>query len=256
MPVYLIRHTEKEEDRKKFPVDAETPLSDLGVAHAVIVAQHLAEDIVKRGGPKKITIRHSTAKRAVQTAEPMVPALEKHGIIVTLQPDRMLIDKNHGTAYSLNQQERDALFAQGGVPVATQMSEAWRKFQMTMDHHPHAKLVATPPEGENWYDLLKRVRHPCNDMRKVHTPEENTAVVAHSGSLCAAARTFLNKTEFWFLEQPIPNFGSIRRLDGTSWNDMQDSGLIYAGTAKKGQPSPQTQGEIFNAKSQPGGQFR
>lgn len=215
MPVYLIRHCKKEEDRKLFPVDDETPLSAEGRQQLPGLAAALREEIDRHGHGGKCVLITSAQTRHQETADGILPALADLNIVREVDP--RLAELSRGKFYPLTEAERRELFP----------AEAQEYYRLKSPETRFGMLTAKAPDGEDIHDVSQRINGVLRDVKRRFSPQDTVILVTSNCPERLLAAELSGKGSLWYLKEAPPPYGGIRVFEGRSWSKMQDKGFVH-----------------------------
>jgi broad specificity phosphatase PhoE len=243
MPVYIVQHGEKETDKKKYPVDSETPLTAEGFQHSVESGKALRKHIDSRPHSGECIVIASPYERTKLTANAIAPALD--GLKVIYRQDSRIVGINSGEFYPYTPSER----------LAKWPKEAGEYYRLKSRGH-QARIKARAVGGEDMQDVFKRLGDFCTDLRKNQSPEDIIIIVSHKFPGRAICNNLLRKPEMNIFSDPSPDFSSIRFLEGKHWRTLRDRGVVHRGSTDEMTSTTMTHTERATSASVRAGKAR
>lgn len=223
MNIYVIRHGESEANVESFNEIKEDSLIELtqkGLNEAYDAGKFLKTQINKNDYDESVIIT-STYIRAMQTTGEI-----KKSLNFKTTSDARLVEFNRGLFKKCRFKERHLKYP-----------KEFKEFN-DMQHSP-AKFFAKPPEGENGYDVYKRVTPVVFELRELYKKGiKNVIIVTHHDTMKSLTMAIMGYDKDWFYREKSVQNCSIRKFELTN-DKFYDKGFIYRGYHNNKEPKKQ-----------------
>lgn len=220
MKLIIVRHGQSEANRKGIHQGqiVDSPLSEEGKKQAKIVAEKLKSEDIE-------TIYSSDLKRAFETAKELGKILN-----LDIIRDKRLREFSWGE-FDKNPEKREELF---------------KELYKRESKKGTSKYEIRPPQGENYWDLINRVKSFLEDIKK----HDNTVVVySHGGSIEVALNILegrdKEKDDFRRYHQENTSINEIVFEEGI-WKILEVNNFEHVKLTKPKKQTYENQEEIYN----------